>query len=914
MSSADAPGSADSSMKEAHAFVVDITNCDREPIHIPGSVQPHGALLAVDPKLLRVVQAGGDTGRIFGAEPFEIIGESIMSLFPADRVARLQSMLNTEDRMIRPMHSFSIVTKKDATTVDTFVYRSGEAVVLELEPTGDNQPEDALALVQTMLARVQQAETTHAFCLGLAEEVRRVSGFDRVMVYRFLHDGSGVVDAEARGEDVESFLGLHYPASDIPRQARELYLNNWIRLIPNARYTPVPILPADDPRTGTPLDLSHSLIRSVSPVHLEYLANMGVVASMSLSIIVDGKLWGLIACHHRTPRFLSYRLRMACELFAQMASAKLETRVGTDEFEAQLRSKRIHEDLVTRMSGETDLAEGLTRYKPNLLDYIPAEGVGLWLDSKYTGLGQTPRPEQVASLVAWLNETAAEGIFHTDRLPQLYPPAAEFAEVASGLIALSVSRLREIMYFGFGPKRSAPSPGPATRISLSRISTGGNACPPARAFPHGGEFVRLHSRPWRNVEVQAARTLRLSLMEVILRRIDQIARERGEAQVKQSALTAELDRRLEQWQAVAAELKEEGQRRALVERELSQVLRSTVEDQEAERQRIARELHDSLGQTLTLLKFRLDEFGHALPDNDTMKNGLAALKGLANDVGSQVNRLAWEIRPTALDDLGLETSIRQLVEIWNERLNIRFILRLAIKERRLSSTVETTLYRVLQEAITNIARHANATRVAVLLEAREKEVSMIVEDNGQGFSPPILCRPMPPLGDLACLASASVCPLFRVLLRSSCSGPGLHSLRSGAAMTTTASSNRLRVFIADDHPVVLAGVRTVLNGDPGIEIIGEARDGETALRMAIELNPAIMVLDLSMPVLNGVEVTRQLLAKLSNCKVVILTVHEDRAYLRKLIEVGAVGYVLKRSVEEDMSSSDSIRRFGRYVS
>ncbi len=203
-------------------------------------------------------------------------------------------------------------------------------------------------------------------------------------------------------------------------------------------------------------------------------------------------------------------------------------------------------------------------------------------------------------------------------------------------------------------------------------------------------------------------------------------RGRAEAQVQQIALT-------EQWQAVAAELKEETQRRALVEEELSHVLRSTVEDQEAERQRISRELHDSLGQTLTLLTFGLDEFGHSLSDSDENRNRLAALKGLANDVGSKVSRLAWEIRPTALDDLGLETSIRQLVETWSERLNIRFNLRLAIKEQRLSPTVETTLYRVLQEAITNIARHADATRVAVILEAREKEVSMIVEDNGLGF-------------------------------------------------------------------------------------------------------------------------------------------------------------------------------------
>jgi two-component system, chemotaxis family, sensor kinase Cph1 len=728
MSNADAAGPAGRSTKEASAFVVDLTNCDREPIHIPGSVQPHGALLAVDPETLTIVQAGGDTNRLFGAEPFELIGESIVSLFPADRVARLQTVLSAEGPMMRPRHSFTIISKDDAATIDTFVYRSGEALVLEFEPAGENQPEDALALVQTMLERVQQAETTQLFCQGLADQIRRVTGFDRVMVYRFLEDGSGIVDAEARGEDVESFLDLHYPASDIPRQARELYLHNWIRLIPNARYTPAPILPADDPRTRTPLDLSHSLIRSVSPVHLEYLANMGVVASMSLSIILGGKLWGLIACHHGTPRFLPHRLRTACELFAQMASAKLETRVAADEFEAQLRSKRIHEELLTRMSGEADLAEGLTRHKPNLLDYISAEGVGLWLDSKYTSLGRTPRPDQVANLVAWLNQTAAEGIFHTDRLPQLYPPAAKFAEVASGLIALSVSKTPRDYVLWFRPEvlRTVTWAGDPNK-PVETID-GGLRLSPRKSFSAWRESVKLHSRPWRGVDVQAAKTLRLSLMEVILRRIDQISRERAEAQVKQIALT-------EQWQAVAAELKKEAQRRALVEEELSHVLRSTVEDQEAERQRISRELHDSLGQTLTLLKFGLDEFSQALSDNDENRNRLTALKNLANDVGSQMNRLAWEIRPTALDDLGLETSIRQLAETWSERLNMRFILRLAIKEQRLSPNIETTLYRVLQEAITNIARHANATRVAVILEVREKEVSMIVEDNGRGFHP-----------------------------------------------------------------------------------------------------------------------------------------------------------------------------------
>jgi signal transduction histidine kinase len=228
------------------------------------------------------------------------------------------------------------------------------------------------------------------------------------------------------------------------------------------------------------------------------------------------------------------------------------------------------------------------------------------------------------------------------------------------------------------------------------------------------------------VDVEAARILRVSLLEVILRRIDQVAREREEARRKQEALAVELELRLK-------ELRQETQRRAVAETELSEVLRSTVEDQEAERLRIARELHDTLGQSLTLLQLGLDDLGAVLPSD--AEDRVAALRKLAQGVGSEVNRLAWEIRPTALDDLGLQTAIQHLLEIWSERLHLQFDLRLALHDRRLEPVVETTLYRVLQEALTNIARHAGATRVGVLLEVRDKEVRMIIEDDGKGFSP-----------------------------------------------------------------------------------------------------------------------------------------------------------------------------------
>jgi light-regulated signal transduction histidine kinase (bacteriophytochrome) len=417
-----------------------------------------------------------------------------------------------------------------------------------------------------------------------------------------------------------------------------------------------------------------------------------------------------------------------------MASWRLETKVAGETFDAQLHCKRVHEELVKSISREGDLAAGLTRQPSNLLDYIPADGVALWLEGRLTSLGRTPDADQVAGLVDWLNETAADGVFHTDHLPLDYPPAAAFAAVACGLIALSVSRSPRDYVLWFRPE------------TVRSITWGGNPhkpvepgaddrLSPRKSFTAWQESVKLHARPWRDVDIEAAKTLRLSLLEVILQRIDQVAREREIARARQELLTAELDRRLDQWQAVAAELKAEAERRAVLEAELSQVLRSTVEDQEAERRRIARELHDTLGQSLTLLQLGLDGLGRGMPDGQEMHGQLAALKELAKGVGSQVNRLAWEIRPTALDDLGLETAIRHLTEIWAERSKLPIGLHLRLNDRRLDPAVETTLYRVLQEALNNIVRHADATRVGVLLEANEKEVRMIVEDDGRGFDP-----------------------------------------------------------------------------------------------------------------------------------------------------------------------------------
>lgn len=549
---------------------VDLTNCDQEPIHIPGSIQPHGALIALDPAGLRIVIAGGDTEKLLGVPAMALPGASAGRVLSVEQQARLRDLLASDHPLVRPMYVFTLPAGQQEPT-DVIAHVSGGLLVLEYEPRREPHPDYALAVVQGMSRKVQQAGSLQALYDAMATEVRNVIGFDRAMVYRFAADGSGAVVAESRGPGVNSFLGLNFPATDIPRQARALYLANWIRHIPDARYEPVPFTPPLNPLTNSPLDLSQSVLRSVSPVHRQYLANMGVVASMSLSLIPRGQLWGLIACHHHAPRYVSHRLRDVCEIFAEMASSHLEMKLIGVDLEAQLHATRIHEELVTRMSQEADLADGLMRYRPNLLDLIPAEGVGLWVEGRFSSIGITPDPEQIAALVEWLNTTAKEGIFHTDYLPAAYPPAESFAAIASGLLALSVSRSPRDYLLWFRPEMSRTVAWGGNPGKSLEIRPDGARLTPRNSFAAWQESVGMHASPWLAVELQTAHRLHVSLLEVVLLRIDQVAREREAARLQQEKLSRESDRRLEEWRRVAEALNKETERRALVEADLSYI-------------------------------------------------------------------------------------------------------------------------------------------------------------------------------------------------------------------------------------------------------------------------------------------------------------------------------------------------------
>ena len=537
---------------------VDLTNCDREPIHIPGAILPHGAMLVLEGSTLRVLQAAGDTSGLLRRSIGELLDRPVDSLFSSHQINRLHALCKEVD-LVKPRHLLDpILRVVPDCPLDASAHRVDGNLVVEFEAgePADEFVSDPLAAVQLMVEGFGSAASLNALCQMATASVRRVAQYDRVMIYRFMADGSGWVIAESRAPELAPFLDLHYPAADIPQQARALYLKSWLRLITQVDYDPALLTPTLNPRTGTPLDMSYAILRDVSPIHREYLRNMGIDASMSISIIVAGKLWGLIACHHNSPRLLPRHLRAVCELFGSMFSLQLEAREKSEQFEARLASRKILQELMLNLAGVEDYAHGLTQQTPNLLDYIHggdialdgsrSGGVAVRVEGEITFLGTTPTRQQISELTEWLTSymLETEGVFATDRLSEIYPEAKAFANVASGLLVIAVSRDPSDFILWFRPELVETALWAGDPVKPVTKGPDGDRISPRKSFEVWKHTVRNRALPWTLAETDSAFDLRVSLLQVVLRRIEAASRERAMAHERDKLLMAELDHRV----------------------------------------------------------------------------------------------------------------------------------------------------------------------------------------------------------------------------------------------------------------------------------------------------------------------------------------------------------------------------------
>jgi len=342
---------------------------------------------------------------------------------------------------------------------------------------------------------------------------------------------------------VQSFLGLHYPASDIPKQARALYERNWLRIIADTAATGVPVVPQLSPE-GEVLDLSMSTLRPVSPIHMEYLCKMGVAASMSVSILRRGKLWGLFACHHLTPRCIGYERRTTAELFGQTFSLLLEGRERELEIEYKTRARRRPNQLMAAMAADASTFENVSRLVDATTDLIPCDGVGIWVEEQATLKGTTPTREEFLGLTRFLNRTAASSVFATNEIGKTYEPARDFTERAAGLLAIPVSRTPRdyIVFFRREVARSVSWAGnPEKPVT---VGPNGVRLTPRKSFDAWREIVRGKAHPWAPAELHVADSLRTTLLEVILHLTDIAQTERRGAAERQELLIAELNHRV----------------------------------------------------------------------------------------------------------------------------------------------------------------------------------------------------------------------------------------------------------------------------------------------------------------------------------------------------------------------------------
>jgi chemotaxis family two-component system sensor kinase Cph1 len=512
---------------------VDIAGCDAEPIHIPGAVQPHGALLCLRESSLEVVQASDNLQALLGiAAPH--VGVPLDALIGSAPADALRAALPPRDDEPALLGRFDLGGR----ACDVIVHRHAGALFVELEPGSDAlaPPHKSFDLLQAFVARLREADTLEAICRTAALEVRRLTGFGQTLVYAFDEEGHGRVLAEDRDARYPSYLGHHFPASDIPQQARELYRRNHVRLIADADYRPAPLQPALHPDTGRPTDLSFAGLRSVSPVHLEYMRHMGTRASMSVSVIVAGELWGLISCHDAAPRFVPYAMRTAFEHLGQVLSLKIEGLEDRREIDRRLQLRARLMSLVAAMGRTDGTLDHLVELGDDLLAFGAAGGAAVVVGGRCRAVGAVPDQPALLELAAWLARKG-DDVFATDRLAEVYAPAREWVGTGCGLLAVAVSKLHRNYVLWFRPEvqqtiRWAGDPRQA------KVAAADGRLHPRLSFASWQELRRGRSAPWRPSELEAAVEFRNAMVGNVLRKAEEVAALAGELKRSNAELEA----------------------------------------------------------------------------------------------------------------------------------------------------------------------------------------------------------------------------------------------------------------------------------------------------------------------------------------------------------------------------------------
>ena len=513
--------------------------CAREPIHVPGAVQPHAALLAFHPETRRTLVCSANVFEVLGQRSDDLLGRPMADVLPAELAAAIEQAAGEGRlRAAAPLRCETTLGPDEAPFI-ALAHERGDRWIVELEPApvhGQDFGAPSLTTLAEAYSRLREAPDLDAAASRAARLVRDITGFERVLIYRFDRDWNGEAIAEDRDPDAyDSLLGLRFPASDIPAQARALYVEAPARFVIDRDYAPAPLL-ADSESGNAPLDLSFAAARSLSPIHLEYQKNLGVNGSMSGSIVVEGRLWGLVIGHHRRPHYLAPDTRAAAASLSETLGLRIGKLELAERWKAQERHMAAEAALLERMAGGDDFAEALLGGAPNLLTLFAAGGAAIVDGGAVTLAGVTPAQDAVLELAAWLAQAQQERAAAYEQLSRVFPPAERYRGEASGLLAAFTADDRGRVLLWFKPEEISTVAWGGDPHKAVVADTKSAAILPRRSFERWVEERRGASTPWPAWHTGAAARIAGAVESVALRQNRRIAA----LNLQQTALMAAL--------------------------------------------------------------------------------------------------------------------------------------------------------------------------------------------------------------------------------------------------------------------------------------------------------------------------------------------------------------------------------------
>ena len=496
--------------------------CGSLPLHFINMVQPHGIIMVLEKDTFTIRQVSENVSDLLGIAPASLLNLPLEQFVVPEQIEVIRRKIekwHIEDRIPEEL---SFITQETEKNFSAVIHIKEAYILLELEPTqtlaaGELDFVHIYQETMFIMAAFKQADGIEKLSEIAVTEIKKLSGFDRVMIYKFDKNWNGTVIAEAMETGLQPYLHLHFPASDVPRNARDLYLKNPFRLIPNREYTPARLVPVVNPISSNFTDLSDCNLRSVANVHLEYLKNMGVQASMSTPIIKDNVLWGLISCHHKTPKDLTYEMRSAFVLLSSIISSQLSAKENEASLGKINELSEVFTRILAQMYSSLDFRKGLLTGPQTLNNLFNSTGTAIVLDGEIVSSGETPATGDIKEIIRWLQRTRVDKTFNADNLPLVYEPATRFKEVASGLLALPISLERGDYILSFRGEFIQIVDWGGNPNEAITMEADGKTYHPRNSFAVWQENLKFTSLPWTEQEVHIAEKLRIAVLERLIK-------------------------------------------------------------------------------------------------------------------------------------------------------------------------------------------------------------------------------------------------------------------------------------------------------------------------------------------------------------------------------------------------------------